>query len=157
MKGVPWTTWAGASMCVPECMTVVMRCVNTPSATCRATLDLDVLEIRPARLTQAPWVRQVVELQPILLKVRFGKLAQVRSRQSTAAPHLYIRRYKIPQFGRLSRAAGPALQHPPRFHRVDRDRAADGRVSAEQAEQKSDEDRADWQPKKVAQPNRSAN
>ena len=30
MKGVPSTTWAGASIWVPECMTVVIFCVRTP-------------------------------------------------------------------------------------------------------------------------------
>ena len=35
MKAVPGTTWPGASMCVPECITVVIFCVSTP--------DLDML------------------------------------------------------------------------------------------------------------------
>ena len=30
MNGVPWTTWAGASMCVVLCIEVVMRCDSTP-------------------------------------------------------------------------------------------------------------------------------
>jgi len=30
MKGVPWITWAGASMCVVLCMDVVMRWDSTP-------------------------------------------------------------------------------------------------------------------------------
>ena len=30
MNGVPCTTCAGASICVPECITVVILCVSTP-------------------------------------------------------------------------------------------------------------------------------
>ena len=30
MNGVPWTTWAGASMWVVLCIEVVMRCDSTP-------------------------------------------------------------------------------------------------------------------------------
>ena len=78
MNGVPCTTCAGASICVPECITVVMRCVKHAGlGHAVQPLDLDVLEIRPAGLPEAPRVAQIVELQPHLVEqIRFLELAK---------------------------------------------------------------------------------
>ena len=60
---MPSTTCAGASMWVPECITVVIFWVSTRLGHAVQSLDLDVLEVRPGRHTVPPGVGQVVELQ----------------------------------------------------------------------------------------------